>query len=66
MYIKEMIPPPPFEGVKMKKSQIKIASARIPIPRNNPAKFHNNPIDRGVADNRFRTYGRTDGTEGQG
>ena len=44
--------PPP-----MKKSQIKIASANIPIPRNNPAKFHNNPMDSlgGVAENRFRT-----------
>ena len=64
MYIKEMIwggafspnPPP-----QMKKSQIKIASAHIPIPRNNPAKFHNNPIDSlGVADNRFLPDGRTD------
>ena len=46
---------------KMKKSQIKIASAHIPIPRNNPAKFHNNPMDclGEVADNRFRTDGWT-------
>ena len=42
----------------MKKSQIEIASAHIPILRNNPAKFHYNPMDslEGVADNRFRTY----------
>ena len=46
---------------KMKKSQIKIASAHIPIQRNNPAKFHNNPMDSlgEVADNIFRTDGWT-------
>ena len=34
-----------------KNSQIKMASAHIHIPRNNPAKFQNNPIDSlGVAD----------------
>ena len=53
MYINEMvlggispkIPP------KMEKSQIKIASAHIHIPRNNPAKFQNYLMDslRGVA-----------------
>ena len=46
----------------MKTSQIKIASAHTPILRNNPAKFHNNPMDSlGVADNRW-----TDKMEGQG
>ena len=37
---------------KLKKSQIKIASAHIHIPRNNPAKFQNYPMDSlgGVAD----------------
>ena len=46
---------------QMKKSQIKIASAHIPILRNNPAKFHNNPMESlgGVADNRFGTDVRT-------
>ena len=36
----------------MKKSQIKIASAHIHIPRNNPAKFQNYLMDGlgGVAD----------------
>ena len=36
----------------MQKSQIKIASAHIHIPRNNPAKFQNYLMDslRGVAD----------------
>ena len=51
-----------------KKSQIKIASAHIHIPKNNPAKFQNYLMDslRGVADNRFRTDVWTDGIEGQG
>ena len=54
MYIKEMvgghfplkIPP------KWKNSQMKIASAYIHIPRNNPVKFQNYPMDSlgGVAD----------------
>ena len=37
---------------KMKKSQIKIASAHVHIPRNNPAKFQNYLMDGlgGVAD----------------
>ena len=37
---------------KWKISQIKIASAHKPIPRNNPAKFQNYPMDSlgGVAD----------------
>ena len=54
--------PPPQK--KYKNPPIKIDSAHIHIPRNNPAKFHNNPMDSlgRVADNRFRT----DGTEGQG
>ena len=51
---------PPKFPPKMKRSQIKIASAHIPTLRNNQAKFHNNPMDSlGVADNRFRTDGRT-------
>ena len=63
--IKNLKSPPP----KIKRSQIKIASAHIPIPRNNPAKLHNNQMDSlgGVADNRFRTdvYVRT-GREDKG
>ena len=45
--ISPKIPPP-----QMKNSQIKIASAHIHIPRNNPAKFQNYLMDslRGVAD----------------
>ena len=37
---------------KMKKSQIKIASAHVHIPRNNPAKFQNYLMDslREIAD----------------
>ena len=59
MYMKEMvlgaIPPP--KSPKMKKSQIKIASAHIPILRNNQAKFHNNPMEElWITD-----FGRTDG-----
>ena len=52
---------PPPNPPKMKKSQIKIASAHIPTLRNNQAKFHNNPMDSlgGVADKRFWTDGRT-------
>ena len=51
-----------------KNGQIKIASAHIHIQRNNPATFHNNPVDSlgGVAGYRFRTDRRTDGMEGQG
>ena len=66
MYIKEMVggafPPPKNE----KNSQIKIASAHKHIPWNNPAKFHNNPMDSlgEVADNRFRTDGCTNGRTG--
>ena len=40
--------------------KIQIASAHIPILRNNTAKIHNNPMDSlGVADNRFWTDGST-------
>ena len=58
---------PPPNLPKMKKSQIKIASAHIPILRNNPAKFHNNPMDSlgGVADSRFRTDGQPDRRTGR-
>ena len=61
MYMKENgfggNPPP-----KWKDSQIKIASAHIHILRNNPAKFHNNPMDSlgEVAD-----FERTDGRDGR-
>ena len=52
MYMKEMVLREIFPQNK-KNSQIKIASAHIHILRNNPAKFHNNPMDSlgGVADN---------------
>ena len=64
MNMKEMVLggiSPPQIPPKMKKSQIKIASAHIPNLRNNQAKFLNNPMDSlgGVANNRFRTDGRT-------
>ena len=36
---------PPENPPKMKKFQIKIASAHIHIPRNNPAKFQNYLMD---------------------
>ena len=37
--------------------QIKIASAHIHIPRNNPAKFHDNQMESlgKISDKRFRT-----------
>ena len=50
MYMKEMVSGEIFPQ-NSKNSQIKIASAHIHIPRNNPAKSQNNPIDSlGVAD----------------
>ena len=57
----------PKKTLKMKKSQIKIASAHVPIQGNNRAKFHNSPMDSlgGVADNRFRTDAGTDGQDGR-
>ena len=60
MYMKEMVWGE-ISPQNEKNSQIKIANAHIHILRNNPAKFHNNPMDSlsGVADDRFRTYGRT-------
>ena len=41
---------------------IEIANAHIHTPRNNSAKFHDNPLDTlGVANNRFWMDGQTDG-----
>ena len=57
-----------FSTQNEKIPKFKIGSAHIHILRNNPAKFHNNPMDSvgGDADNRFRTYVRmycpTDGS----
>ena len=54
IYIKDMVGGhfPPKIQPKLKNSQIKIASAHIHIPRNNPAKFQNYLMDGlgGVAD----------------
>ena len=51
MYMKEMVLGE-ISPQNEKKSQIKIASAHKHIPRNNPAKFQNYPMDSlgGVAD----------------
>ena len=41
-----------YQLFSIKNSPIRIASAHIHIPRNNPAKFHDNPMDSlgGVVD----------------